>query len=476
MKRLLLLCMAVFISTTALRAQATPTVVADTVHYYFNKYYFRTNTTMTAFPVYKSAFATTTLVTHIGSKFLNNDTIDITGLEGFLSRNLSSTELVIPVHLYLCTLQNNLPVLPPIDSVIVSVTGAETFSAPIGGNFVSGLTRRLTTDFAVLLRNMSLKAGDTVRVARTAGITYTNGTAWQTPQLTLSDGFGYVRYNKQFYSTRDFTVGGGSAYPHNKNGFGIGTDYEFCIAPRVQYTLTADHVVDPKATAPLCTWEPMTVTSLASKRFLQRQYNLVEFARYWGNLHPQTLRDANNNDIFPSDSSVSWYFAPEDNLQNTPYPVFFLPYSTQNNQMTFYTDSSSYTELGEDSITCFYTNEFRTRYKTMAIYGRGTYLQYNDTFIICTSYCGNPYVIGLNKNSRLNGISVYPNPSTGKAVISGLPPNVTVRVYDVLGREVINESPRANRFELDLTQQPTGAYLVRIGDGTEVRTMRFIRQ
>ena len=479
MKRLLLLCMALFISSSALRAQATPTVVADTLHYYFNKYYFKTATTMSAFPVYKSAFATTTLVTHIGSKFENNDTLDITGIEAFISRNLSSTKLTVPVHMYLCTLQNNLPVLPPIDSVITSVTGAETFTAPVGGNFVSGLTRRLTTDFAVLLRNMSLQAGDSVRVGRTAGITHTNSVASATPALKMSDGFGYVRYNNQFYSTRDFTVGGGPNYPHNKNGFGIGTDYEFCIAPRVQYTLTADHVVDPNATKPLCTWEPMTVTSLASRRFLQRQYNLIEFARYWGTyspLHPATLKDANNNDIFPSDSAVGWYFAPEDNLQDNPHPRFFLPYTTQNHQRILYTDSATTSLVdGSDSTTCFYTNEFRTRFKTMAIYGRGQYLQYNDTFVVCTSYCGHPWVLGAADNSKLKDMKVFPNPSTGKAVISGLSGNITVRVYDVLGQIVRDETTKSERIELDLTHQPPGAYLIRVSNGQEERAVRLIR-
>ncbi len=470
MKKLLLLTFALFVCSSAVRAQATPTVVTDTAHYFFNKYYFKTAKNLVNFPYYKVAFATTNLVQHVGSKFENSDSIDVFGLEAFAARDLDATNLVIPMRLYLCTLQNNIPVLPALDSVQVMIAG-DTLLKRFGADFPNGRVHRLAKDFAVLMRNASTDAGDTINVARTAGKTHTN-TAAQ-PVDRHSDGFGYVRFNYQFNSATDFD---------KAQGFGVGTDYEFCLAPRVTYTLIADHVTAENATKPVCIREEMTFTNLSSKRFLQRQWNLVEFARKWSQnppFEPSTLTldyGAGPVNVFPSDSSVGWYFAPEDNLQDNPHPRFFLPWNTTDNQVVFWTDSALRTKDGQnDSTKCFMTNEFRTRYKTMAIYGRGTYLLYNDTFQICTNYCGQPLSVS-ETNSLFPFLKVYPNPSSGLTMVSGLEGGTLVQVYDVLGQLVQSVSTREEKIELDLSRQPQGTYLVRVSNGLQSRTLRFIRE
>ena len=475
MKKLLLLAFALTFAAGTARAQGTPTVVVDTAHYFFNKQYFKTGVALssTAFPFYKSSHATTTLVTHIGSKFENQEPIEISGLEAFLSRHGSSTNLTIPVKLYLATLDNNgLPNASTgsstiIDSVAVSVAGSkETFTSYFGGKFKTkqgnDTSYLLNGNFAVLLRNMSTSAGDTVRVARTAGKTHTNTSA---PQIDkLSDGFGFVRYNGVFRSTTDFTG----------SGFGVGTDYEFCIAPRVQYTLSANHEVDPAVTQPyVCVWTTMKFTSLSSKRFMNRQFNLVEFSRRWNNnpkFEPATLQ-LNSQNVFPADSSIGWYFAVEDVF---PFDSRkFLPWTTTNNQIEFHTDSALRTADGQnDSTKCFTTNEYRTRFKTMAIYGRGQYLQYDDTFIICTSYCG---TLGMREPAGFPGMKVFPNPSSGKAVISGISAEAEIKIYDLLGQLLQTARSGGTRVELDISQYPRGTYLIRVSDAQQSRTIRFIR-
>src|SRR3954469_5445683 len=82
-------------------APITTLVVQDTIHYYFNKYYFKTATPLDSFPYYKSPAATVTVITHMGSYFENNDTLDIKGLQAYASRNPGALPIV-PVHLYLC--------------------------------------------------------------------------------------------------------------------------------------------------------------------------------------------------------------------------------------------------------------------------------------------------------------------------------------------------------------------------------------
>lgn len=63
---------------------------------------------------------------------------------------------------------------------------------------------------------------------------------------------------------------------------------------------------------------------------------------------------------------------------------------------------------------------------------------------------------------------LYPNPSTGKVSIelqSSLPSNTIeqISLYDVTGRKLKNfelENPHSNKFELDLTPQQTGVYMI----------------
>src|SRR5687768_15572290 len=159
MKKLfLLLCLAAFARINAQSLMQTQ-VVYDTVHYFFNKHYFKTGTPMQSFPYYKLPYATQTLVAHAGSRFSNNEPIEISGLEAFVTRDTQATKQIIPVRLYLCTLQNNLPVLPGLDSLQVNVSGYTPFNGPVGGNFPNNQKYILTSDYAILVRNVSTSSG-----------------------------------------------------------------------------------------------------------------------------------------------------------------------------------------------------------------------------------------------------------------------------------------------------------------------------
>ncbi|MDI1354719.1 MAG: hypothetical protein PSX36_07365, partial [bacterium] len=189
------------------RPTGTYTLVTDTLHYYFNKYYFKTGTVnLKNFPGYKSPAATSTAITHVGSLFENADTLVITGLEGYAFRyGMGITYL--PVHLYLCALDpiSGMPLLPGIDSLVLGVGGSSS-SGPIliGGNFT--VPRTLLGNFALLFRNMSRVSGDTVQLMRTACKTSTNTGALVSEKF--SDGYGFVRYNANFYSATNFTATG----------------------------------------------------------------------------------------------------------------------------------------------------------------------------------------------------------------------------------------------------------------------------
>src|SRR5689334_10731060 len=82
MKRILVLLCALFLVNGNLQSQAvisTPTtMMQDVLHYYYNKFYFK-KPTAEPFAFYKSAAATFTGVTHVGSKFEVKDSLLVTG-------------------------------------------------------------------------------------------------------------------------------------------------------------------------------------------------------------------------------------------------------------------------------------------------------------------------------------------------------------------------------------------------------------
>src|SRR4051812_701689 len=95
-------------------AQTYTASVTDTLHYYFNKYYFKTGSAAYSnYPAYKAASSVTN-VTHCGSRFDNaSGSLTVTGLEAFAAKTGTFASNYIPVHMYLCNLgSDGLPQLP----------------------------------------------------------------------------------------------------------------------------------------------------------------------------------------------------------------------------------------------------------------------------------------------------------------------------------------------------------------------------
>ncbi|MDI1354718.1 MAG: T9SS type A sorting domain-containing protein [bacterium] len=475
MKKLLLLCSAVFIFGMGARAQTapTPTVVIDTLHYYFNKYYFKTGqTTYSLYPYYKSAASTVTNVTHCGSRFENIDTLIITGLEAFAAKHASTANLTIPVTLYLCKIDGaGKPDMPPIDSVQTSVGGSSVNKPQIiGGNFKSKKTGKDTLryvfgDFAVLFRNMSTVSGDTVHLLRTAGAT-TNNMAALPSQRCSDDNYGFVRYLGQFDFTKNFT---------KSYGFGIGTDYEFMVAPRVKYQIVADHIVpqvilDANAgnTDTLCTRTTFTFTNKSSYQYTNRFYNLNEFYRKW-NLYSAFVAQPVVGGGFSADSAITWNFEYMENALPARDPRVFLAYKEHGmnwGSIVNYTDIRG----------CFDANQFRARLKPMSAFGRGAQLGYNIPFTICMKYC-NDDMDGISTlSNNLPNVKLYPNPMVnGSTTVSGLSGKNTIMVYDLLGQLVSKQTAEQSAAVLNLEKQPAGTYLVRIVNSeNQTRSFRLI--
>lgn len=480
MKKILLVCSAVFALTFALRAQnsnpslrtaSTPTLVMDTLHYYLNKHYFTYSTTnYSAYPRFRadaSLLKTYTNVAMCGSRFNvpAGKTITVTGLEAFVAKENNVISLTIPIRIYMYTISptSGLPSGPPIDSVTTAIggSGSPPPAMLIGKHFtykvpVTGLVRdtfhTMTSDFAVMVRNVSSGAGDVAHFLRTAAATPT-GPAQQSKDRLADGGYGFVKYNGQFYKTTDFTL-----IPKD---FGIGTDYEFMVAPRVEYELQAGHQVpagvvpagDPAVPDTNCARSTVyTFTNTSDEYYVHRQYNLNEMLRKFKIYQHQT------------DSAIAWDFEFYFNVR--PDSREFLPINV--NTINAQSALSTYPY-------CFTANEFRARMWPMSALGRVPQVLYTENFKICTRWCDGD-TVGIGSHAGPGKLKASPNPAVnGKTTISGLEGKNSVIVYGLLGQIISKEVVEAERVEIDLAKHPKGTYLVRIvGEDNKMRVMKII--
>jgi hypothetical protein len=75
-------------------------------------------------------------------------------------------------------------------------------------------------------------------------------------------------------------------------------------------------------------------------------------------------------------------------------------------------------------------------------------------------------------------VTLSPNPTRGMLQVQGLPSeNTTVSVFNILGEMVVmQKSPRASSFTLDLSKLLPGAYYVRFSSANSVVTKKVVRE
>ena len=71
----------------------------------------------------------------------------------------------------------------------------------------------------------------------------------------------------------------------------------------------------------------------------------------------------------------------------------------------------------------------------------------------------NPTLDGIAEDCN-NGISIYPNPTTGKFYISNDGKNARADIYDSLGRKITSIESLVDAAEVDLSGYGKGVYLV----------------
>ena len=79
------------------------------------------------------------------------------------------------------------------------------------------------------------------------------------------------------------------------------------------------------------------------------------------------------------------------------------------------------------------------------------------------------------ENKLIEGnINIYPNPATNTLFINNLPENSNIKIYDVLGNEVIIQQNSSNSFSISNLQN--GIYVLKVENENGVFTKKFIKQ
>ena len=87
--------------------------------------------------------------------------------------------------------------------------------------------------------------------------------------------------------------------------------------------------------------------------------------------------------------------------------------------------------------------------------------------------------LGVDDFETVSSISLYPNPTTAtlNIEVSHSITNGTIKVYDILGKEIFNETITSNDpLKINVATFNSGLYLVKIATENSVETKRFIKQ
>jgi hypothetical protein len=78
-----------------------------------------------------------------------------------------------------------------------------------------------------------------------------------------------------------------------------------------------------------------------------------------------------------------------------------------------------------------------------------------------------------NNDNILSNVVIYPNPATNNLNIQNAE-NSSIKVFDLLGRIVVLENNISLNQQLDVSKLTTGTYLIKIINGNQVKTDKFI--
>lgn len=95
-----------------------------------------------------------------------------------------------------------------------------------------------------------------------------------------------------------------------------------------------------------------------------------------------------------------------------------------------------------------------------------------DAYIVVTAAA-----TGVQQYNVLSNLAaVYPNPSTGKFILSSEITKGEIKIYNLLGERIYQSVITNPKSDIDLSNQTKGIYFMEINDGQAIRTKKIVIQ
>ncbi|MDD1524142.1 S8 family serine peptidase [Riemerella anatipestifer] len=134
-------------------------------------------------------------------------------------------------------------------------------------------------------------------------------------------------------------------------------------------------------------------------------------------------------------------------------------------------------EVVKDGTKVSDINDYNTRLYNETMTQNGTYTY--DVYAVYSdgvksdkqTVVVNITTLATSEVDANTGLKVYPNPSNGNFVVEAVSTVSALKasVYDMSGKQILSNEYKGNRFELNLTQQPKGVYILNLVDDKGVK-------
>jgi len=117
------------------------------------------------------------------------------------------------------------------------------------------------------------------------------------------------------------------------------------------------------------------------------------------------------------------------------------------------------------------------------IYVGGVFYSINGDSISCFAKLQNPdnfsscSALTVNEVFNHNNITIYPNPATSTITVESKIKEVqSIKILDVLGREIYYLQTSNNKTEIDVSQLPSGIYILQVQSKNGVVSKKFVKE
>ncbi|MBT0565145.1 T9SS type A sorting domain-containing protein, partial [Riemerella anatipestifer] len=127
-------------------------------------------------------------------------------------------------------------------------------------------------------------------------------------------------------------------------------------------------------------------------------------------------------------------------------------------------------EVVKDGTKVSDINDYNTRLYNETMTQNGTYT-YDVYAVYSDGVKSDKQTVVVDITIPITELRVYPNPSNGNFVVEAVSTVSALKasVYDMSGKQILSNEYKGNRFELNLTQQPKGVYILNLVDDKGVK-------